>query len=206
MNNSFEKEIINYEKSIDIYSYKSKRGKTPIMFTAVHTVEQQKEDGIKHPEPFTSAICQYVGNKIDCSYLIKSIDNGIDSNSVIMDEFKELLLKYIKENNIKLLIDVHGASISRDFDVEIGTLSNLTADLITQNTLVDYLKEQGIENIDINNKFTGGGITKYIFKNTDIDVIQLEINYRFRDIENLKECEKLCNALIDFSKKYANFN
>ena len=202
----FEKEIINYEKNVDIYSYRMKKGSTPIILTAVHTVEQKKEEGIKFSEPFTSGIAQYVANKINGYYLIKSVDNGVDSNSTVVDEFKELLLKYIKENNIKLLIDLHGAKYSREFDVEFGTLSNLTTDLTTQNTLIDCLKEQGVKNISLNTIFKGGGITKYIFENTSINVIQLEINQRFRNVNNLKETKKICDALIEFTKKYANFS
>jgi len=202
----FEKELMTYEKNVQIFSYKSKQGKTPIMFTAVHTVQQLKEDSIKYSEPFTAAICQYVANKINGNYLIKSIDNGVDSNSLIVDDFKEVLLKYINDNNIKLLIDLHGAKASHNFDVEFGTLSNLTVDLTTQNTLIDYLKEHGIENVVMNNPFKGGGITKYIFENTGIDIIQIEINQRLRNKNKLQECEKLCNALTEFAKKYTNFH
>ena len=95
----FKKAILTYENNVNIYSYKSKQGSAPIMFTAVHTVEQQKDDGIKFAEPFTAAICQYVANQVNANYLIKSVDNGIDSNSLEVDDFKEVLLKYIKDND-----------------------------------------------------------------------------------------------------------
>ena len=203
---NFEKEILSYEKGIDTYSYKIKKGKTPIIFTAVHTVPQVKVDGIKPQEPFTGAICQYVANKVNASYLIKSIDNGIESNAEEVDEFKEALLRYIRKNNIKLLIDLHGAKRTHDFDVEFGTLSNLTVDLTTQNALIDCFRAHGIEKIAMNDPFKGGGITKYIYANTDIDIIQIEINKNFRDKQNLAECEKICKALVDFAKKHTNFN
>ena len=198
---NFEDEIINYEKNVGAFSYQSKKGSVPVIFSAVHTVKQHKEDGVKLAEPFTAAICQYVSNKINGYYLIKSIDNGIDSNSLEVDDFKELLLKYIKENEIKLLIDVHGASSNHDFDVELGTLSNLTVDITTQNALMECLNEYGINNIALNEPFKGGGITKYIFENTSIDIVQLEINRKYRDMD-FKNCENLCNALVSFSKKY----
>jgi len=152
---NFEKEIIKYERNTDIFSYRSKKGKLPIILTAVHTVEQRKENGVKFAEQFTAAISQYVGNKINSSYLIKSIDNGIDSNSKEEDEFKKVLLKNIKENNIKLLIDLHVASPAREFDIELGTLSNQTMSYTTQATLIDHFKQSGIQKVSLNSKFRG---------------------------------------------------
>jgi len=201
----FKKEITNYENNIKIYAYRNKQGITPVMLTAVHTVEQNKNDGIKPNEPFTGAIAQYVANKVQASYFIKSIDNGIETNSETIDEFKILLLKYIKENNIKLLIDLHGAKQEREFDVELATLNDMTACLTTQNTLIDCFKTYGINTIHLNDPFKGGGITKYIYENTNIDIIQIEINHKYRNINNLDECEKVCLALTEFVKKYTNF-
>ncbi|MDD2435555.1 MAG: hypothetical protein PHO63_04800 [Bacilli bacterium] len=202
----FEDIINNYESNVSRYQYMIKNGKTPVMLTAVHTVSQKKKDRIKPSEPYTSAICQYVGNTINCSFMIKSIDNGIDSNHKDEDDFKQLLKKTIKENNIKLLIDIHGASSKRDFDIEFGTLKNMTMDINTQNTLKDCLNKEGIDNINYNNLFCGGGITRYIYENTDIDVVQLEINHKYRDFNNITNCKKICDALIEFIKIYTNFH
>ena len=66
-------------------------------------------------------------------------------------------------------------------------------------------QEFGINNIKYNEPFKGGGITQVIFSNTSIDVIQLEINKKFRDINDCEKMEKLCNSLIFFIKQYANY-
>lgn len=202
----FNKIINDYESNVKTFSYMIKEGKVPVILTAVHTVEQKKEDSIKFAEPYTSAICQYVGNAINSYYMIKSIDNGIDSNSNNIDEFKEVLNNKINKNNIKLLIDIHGAAIEREFDVEFGTLRNITVDINTQNTLKDCFNHNGINNIKYNEPFCGGGITKYIFENNDIDIIQIEINQKFRDYNDLDNCKKICDSLIEFIKIYSNFN
>lgn len=199
---NFEQQINEFEKNNKLQHYLIKEGKIPVMLTAVHTIRQEKSEYVKPSEPYTSAICQYVGNEIDGSYFIKAIDTGIDTNSIIIDEFKQRLLKMILDNNIKLLIDLHGASETRDFDVEIGTLNNLSADHSTIKTLIDCFKNNGINQVAINNPFIGGGVTRYIYENTDIDVIQLEINHRYRDINNLGECQKVCDALTEFIIKY----
>ena len=202
----FDKIINDYESNIKTFSYMLKEGKVPVILTAVHTVRQEKENKIKSSEPYTAAICQYVANSVYSYYMIKSIDNGVDSNSNTIDDFKELLNQKIKKNNIKLLIDIHGASLERDFDVEFGTLRNMTIDINSQNTLRDSFINNGITNIKYNDPFCGGGITKYIYENHDIDIIQIEINKKFRDYNNLDDCKKICDSLIAFIKTYSNFN
>lgn len=204
---TFKEEILSYENNIINDTYILKIGDIPVILTAVHTMTQTKEDGtLKYSEPFTKSIAQYISNKINTSYYIKLEDTGIDSNSINIDDFKETLLKIIKENNIKLLIDIHGAKEERDFDVELGTLNNLSADFSTIKELEDAFKENGINNIEHNNPFKGGGITQYIYGNTNIDIIQIEINKKYRDINNLNKLEQLCNSLLSFIKMYSNYN
>lgn len=193
-------ELENVDNNEDYVVYK---GKLPVVLTAPHTMQQIKEDGsIKLSEPYTKAIALYVSKNINCNSLIKLKDTGIDSNSDNIDEFKLVLKDLIYDNNIKLLIDIHGASKDRDFDIELGTLNNMSADYSTINELNEAFIENGINNIVINDPFKGGGITRYIYGMTDIDVIQIEINRKYRDIENIDNIEKVCNALISFIRKY----
>jgi N-formylglutamate amidohydrolase. len=200
----FEEEINMLEGRIKIKDYLLKNGNTPIMITAVHTVYQEHKD--KFAEGYTGAICQYVANKIDAFYAIKCIDNGIDSNSIETDEFKEFVVSQINKHNIKLIIDLHGAKREREFDVEIGTLSGLSSDITVIKTLETCFNNNGIDNIAYNDPFKGGGITQAIFGNTDTDIIQIEINGNFRDKHDLEKCEQICDSLIEFTKIFANFN
>ena len=199
----FKDVMLNYEYSNYNTPYIMKIGLFPVIITAPHTMKQIKKDGtIKLSEPFTKAIAQYVANNLNISFLIKIKDTGIDANSENKEDFKEMLLQIIKDQNIKLLIDIHGAKKDRAFDIEFGTLNNLSADCSTVKELEDAFKEHGINNIVYNEPFKGGGITKFIYGNTDIDVIQIEINQKFRDINNIDNLKKVCDSLIAFIKQY----
>ena len=128
----FYNEILELENKVfdDVIIFKI--GSIPVLFTAPHTMEQVHSDGyIKNSEPFTKAIALYLNKKCDSSYLVKIKDTGLDSNRDNHDEFKKLLFDVVKENNIKLVIDLHGADHNRDFDVEFGTMNNLSADYTT---------------------------------------------------------------------------
>lgn len=199
----FKSEIEMLEQFNNDKDYDLNKGNIPIILTAPHTMQQIKEDNtIKLSEPYTKAIALYVSKITNCSSLIKLKDTGIDSNSDNIDDFKLLLNDFIKENNIRLLIDIHGAKKEREFDIELGTLNNISADFSTINELKESFIENGIKNISVNNPFKGGGIIRFIYGVTDIDVIQIEINRNFRDINNLDNLKKVCNSLINFIKQY----
>lgn len=202
---TFKQKMVQLEKP-STQTYITKEGTIPVLLTASHTMKQERLDGsVKVREPFTRAIAKYVSEKMNCSYLIKEKDTLIDSNWEEIDAFKILLEEKIKKNNIKLVIDLHGANRERDFDVELGTLNNLSADFSTIMELKEAFRENGVINIKMNHPFKGGGITKYIYGMTDIDIIQIEINGKYRDIENIDNMEKICNSLIQFINQYASY-
>lgn len=201
----FEKEINELEGLEFSDDYIIKKGSVPILFTAVHTMKQKREDNsIKLNEPYTKAIALYLNKYADVNIMIKIKDTGIDSNKDNNDEFKIELIKFIKDNNIKLVIDLHGANKTRDFDIEFGTLNNLSADYSTIKELEEAFLENNIHNIYHNDPFKGGAITQTIYFEEDIDVIQMEINSKYRDYKNLENLEKLINSLNNFIKQYIN--
>lgn len=202
----FIEEINNLENMNFVEDYIIKLGSIPILFTAPHTMNQTRYDGsIKLKEPYTKAIALYLNKNYNVNCMIKINDTGLDSNRDNHDEFKEKLIKFVKENNIKLVIDLHGASKDREFDVEFGTLNNLTSDFSTIKELEESFTENGILNIKHNDPFKGGAITQYLFNLKDIDVIQLEINARFRDYNNLNNLKKICQSLGNFINQYNDY-
>ena len=183
-----------------------KKGSIPILFTAPHTMEQHKKDGsIKVSEPYTKAIALYLNKYFDVNCMVKINDTGLDSNRDNHDEFKQKLIRFVKDNNIKLVIDLHGARNSRDFDVEFGTLNNITADFSTIKELEEAFTENGITNVAYNDPFKGGAITQYLYNLKEIDVIQVEINGKYRDPDNLDNVEKLCKSFENFIKQYNSY-
>lgn len=199
----FKNKLLDYEAKNENITYIAKSGKIPVILTAAHTMMQLKENGeYKYAEPFTKAIAMYVAEQTNCFFLIKNKDTRIDSNSKENDTFKNMLLDNIRDNNIRMVIDLHGAKKDRDFDVELGTLNNLSSDYSTINELIDAFNENGVFNIEINNPFKGGGITQKVFFETNCDVIQIEINAKFRDIEEPVKIKQICDALIGFINQY----
>lgn len=203
---NFKEEINNLESQVFNEDYIILKGSIPILFTAPHTMKQKREDGsIKLNEPYTKAIALYLNKHFDVNAMIKIKDTGLDPNRDNKDEFKTSLINFIKVNNIKLVIDLHGSSKDKDFDIEFGTLNNLSADYSTIKELEESFKENNINNIKHNNPFKGGAITKYVHGIEDVEVIQIEINANYRDYSNINNLEQLVNSFSLFIKQYKEY-
>ena len=200
---NFEEEINELELSEFDGNYIVKKGSLPILFTAPHTMKQVREDdSIKLGEPYTKAIALYLNKYFNVNCMIKIKDTGLDSNRDNRDEFKTELLRFIRDNNIKLVIDLHGSKKNRDFDIEFGTLNNLSADFSTIKELEEAFTENEIKNIMHNDPFKGGAITEYVYGLKDIDVIQVEINGKYRDYNDIENLKKLIKSFENFIKQY----
>lgn len=202
----FKQEINELENLNIDGDYLIQKGSVPILFSAPHTMLQNRIDGsIKVREPYTKAIALYLNKYFNTYSIIKNNDTGIDSNRDNYDKYNVEMRRLIKDNNIKLVIDLHGASKDRNFDVEFGTLNNLSADFSTIKELEEAFTENGIFNISHNNPFKGGAITQGIYAYDDIDVIQLEINGKYRDYNNLELLQKLIQSLGNFIEQYNEY-
>ena len=203
---NFKDEINILEEQVLNESFTILKGNVPILFSAPHTMIQEREDGsVKLNEPYTKAIALYLNKYLNVFSVIKNEDTGIDSNRDNYDDYNVELRRLIKDNNIRLVIDLHGLSRNREEDIVFGTLNNISADYSTVKELEEAFTENGISNIIHNDPFKGGAITEYVYGLKDVDVIQVEINGKYRDYNNLEELEKLIKSFENFIKQYKEY-
>lgn len=196
-------ELENLELNGDYVIFK---GNVPMLLSVPHSMYQIRIDNsLKLNEPYTKAIALYLNKYCKTYSIIKNKDTGIDSNQNNYDEYNVEMRRLIKENNIKLVFDIHGASKNKNFDIEFGTLNNLSADFSTIRELEESLKENGITNISYNEIFKGGAITQGVYALDDVEVIQLEINGKYRDSNNIESLEKLIKSLANFIEQYNEY-
>ena len=108
-----------------------------------------------------------------------------------------------KENDIKILLDIHGAKDEHGFDIDLGTAygENINNNIEILEKLKSYFKKYNIENITENKTFKADSIrtiSKYINEETKIPCIQLEISCKYRNLDNLDNIERLIKALEEF--------
>ena len=197
----FKSRIIELENKTNNEDFLYLQGSNKVLLTAPHSVEQSLDSGVKLREPYTKAIALYVASELNLNAFVKLRDTSIDANKDEYEDFKTEQRRIINNKGILLSLDIHGASSYRDFDIELGTINNLSADYSTINELKEAFQEQGF-NVVINDPFKGGAVTKNVYGFTDAEAIQIEINRKLRDIENIDGLKKVCDALINFIKQY----
>lgn len=214
---NFQDRIKEYEKIFDEYankyskkekSYKTIKGKLPVLISAPHSVRQLRNGKIKERELYTGAIVVEIANQSNCFAIYKIFNNQDDANyDVENNEYKEEVLKIIKENDIKLFIDIHGADDNDIFDIDIGTnnYNNLNGKKEIVNSFENICKEKGINKIGIDEKFkadTFHTITKTVAANTNIPSIQIEITRKYRKIDQISDMKKIIESIIQLINQY----
>ena len=197
----FKNRIIELENKTSDEDFLILSGSNKVLLTVPHSAKQSLESGVKLGEPYTKAIALYVASSLDINALVKVKDTYIDANKDEYEEFKTEQRRIINNKGILLSLDIHGASRDRDFDIELGTINNLSADYSTINELKEAFQELGLS-VAVNDPFKGGAVTKNVYGFTDAEAIQIEINRNLRDINNIDGLKKVCDALINFIKQY----
>lgn len=199
----FQRQIFQLERDNTPELIHFERGSIPILLSAPHTVNFLKEDGnFKMREGYTKAIVKYLAQKTGAFLMIKENSDGIDPNKSEIENYKRQLLEVIKNYQIQLVLDVHGAASHHNFAIEIGSLDGVSAKKQTIESLKLNLKNQGIAPVAENQPFKGGGITKTVHGNTNIEVLQLEINRNYRDLTHPEKLFHLCKSLENFLKSF----
>ena len=203
----FQRQIFQLERDNTSELIHFERGTTPILLSAPHTANFLKEDGnFKMREGYTKAIVKYLTKKTGAFLMIKENSDGIDPNKPEMEKYKRRLLEIIEQYQIQLVLDIHGAASHHDFAIEIGSLDGVSARIQTIESLKTALKDQGIAPVAENSPFKGGGITKTVYGNTNIEVLQLEINRNYRDLTHPEKLFRLCKSLENFLKSFPQSN
>ena len=199
----FQRQIFQFERNNTSELIHFEKGTVPILLSAPHTVNFLKEDGnFKMREGYTKAIVKYLAQKTGAFLMIKENSDGIDPNKLEMENYKHQLLEVINKYQIQLVLDIHGAASHHDFAIEIGSLDGVSVRPQTIESLKTALKNQGIAPVAENNPFKGGGITKTVHGNTNIEVLQLEINRNYRDLTHHEKLFHLCKSLENFLKSF----
>lgn len=186
------------------------KGNIPIILSAPHCKEQLREGKIKTKESETDTLAIEVANKINCSCIYKTKFYNNDPNWDKLSTYKNELVKFINNNNIKCLLDIHGMKAERKSDICIGTefLQNICSRKDILNKLVTILKSNGFKNVTIDVPFSASNpnvISSFISATCSIPCFQIEINNRFRTPEyseyNFELLTSTFIEIIEFLKK-----
>ena len=225
------KEIERYEKRFSCYHYNGrgaknfviKEGRIPVMISAPHAVNHSRNGELKKADKYTGAIAELLHRRLGCHIIYTTrfgnCDPNYDSNINKENLYQTAIEQYIAAHDIKVLIDIHGASASRNYAVEMGTAPFKNEDGVEYSTpslhgydfivdlirysfdyaLKDVMQPKDKRRVALNEIFSAGKqntITKYISQNTPVACVQLEINAIYRNCENPGHFSQLLKGLM----------
>jgi len=208
-----EDKLIKHEYGVG--NFEILKGEKGIIVSAPHCIEQIRRGKIKQAETRTGTIAYYLQELIGCHAIFKTRFNEDDPNFTCNSKYRDALVKYIKTNSIKLLVDLHICSPKREADVYLGEgYQEDTPEMkIIEEALKINFQKHHFDNIGHEKRFEAKfpyGVSAYIHDKCDIPTIQLEINWH--DLEFNQEngankffriLDSLAKALVEVEKKLA---
>ena len=179
---------IDYDKpSANYFGYI--KGRIPILISAPHGAKhfRTRESRWKEEDAYTASIAIKLGELTGAHVMYVKNRTAEDPNNDIHTRYKECLKKVVEQNHIKFVLDLHGASSSQPFKVDVGTLSN-DGGKSSCPTFRGVIARafQGFEPEVFNQKFRARGpwtITCYARQSLGIESAQVEINAKCRIVD-----------------------
>lgn len=164
-------------------------GSGNFMVSAPHGVQQLRLGKRKFAEPGSLALALEVGKRTNAHLIAKTKNCNDDANFDRISPYKETLKKYIKENNIKYLIDFHGMKKSRPIDINLGVFMgfNIRPNEPLFDFLSDEFKSKGFV-VENDNPFWAKSptVAGSIAQELGIWTLQLEVNYKYTSEEKFQ--------------------
>lgn len=186
--NKYHNILKNYNKHnfLTKDNFKIDKGNNNIILSAPHANEHKRNNKILAKENNTANIVKIIG-MITNSHIIYTYKDDITDHNYDETSYKKELSKYIKNNNISYLIDIHGININTKCALEIGTSEYKLISEDLSNKIKEIFSKFYKEEIIIDKKFKAKNnkrISNYINELNKINTIQLEINKKYRSLEH----------------------
>jgi hypothetical protein len=178
------------EQRADYFRYIE--GHIPILVSAPHGARHYRrscgEGCWKKEDAYTSSLAIKLGQLTGAHVLYAKYKAGEDPNSDVRSAYKDFLRRAVKEHDIRFVADLHGASGSHPFKIDVGTVSD-TPEECSCPTLRPIIQKafQGFEGQIFNKHFAASGcgtITSFVRNDLGIEAAQFEINARYRMVES----------------------
>ncbi|AFM40663.1 hypothetical protein Desaci_1669 [Desulfosporosinus acidiphilus SJ4] len=204
-------EAVNVEK---VYFYKTDKrvnpkqedpfwvsiGKLPVLVSAPHAVRHYRQKKIKMSDQFTGSTVYLLNQLTGCHAIAVTNLYGGDPNFDDPCIYKERIAEICKRENVKFLLDIHGAAREREFDVDFGTNRGKT---LLKTSMLE-LVERNFQAFGLNrlthDHFASAGpntITSFVARELGIPALQIEINKQYRvPAQNPKGFHRMLGALM----------
>jgi len=194
-------------------SYELLEGAGGAMISAPHATLQTRNGSIKCAERFTGMLCKLMHERIDCPVIYKTRHLRDDANHDPVSDYRDALCRYVKQRDIRLVLDLHQVKPERKVDVCIGTGfgRNLLGHTELVEQIADALRGRGIKNIAVDVPYAAinpNTVSATVASRCRVPAVQLEINTRllmngYDDYCFLRVLDALCEITENANRQPA---
>ncbi len=191
---------------MDYSTFVIEKGDIKIMLSAPHSVNHFRNGKVKSREINTDTLLKMIKERLDINIIYKTNSENEDANYDEVSKYRDTLVEYIRDENIKLLLDIHGMRCSRKEDICIGTAHGKNTkgreDIVEE--MVRVFNKYGYKNVSIDEPFSAKNpncVSTNISYRCDIPAFQIEINNKYRYPESEEyNLESLTEAFVSIIK------
>ena len=178
--------------------YEYKLGNIPVLISVPHTVKQWRNNEYKKSEAYTGALAKILHESTGAHVIYKASTNGDENYTTGETEYRKEIKDIVKDNDIKVILDLHGMNADRDSDIDVGTGNSKNKNLLGQDYILSLIDSSLSDtNYTVNKYFSGGGsytMSNYCSSKLGIPTLQLEINKKYRSSDS-KSFSYIANKL-----------
>jgi hypothetical protein len=174
-----------------------------VLISAPHAMLQTRNGSIKCAERFTGMLCRLMHERIGCPVIYKTRHLRDDANHDPVSDYRDALCRYVKQHDIRLVLDLHQMKPERKIDVCVGTGfgRNLPGRPELTDKVVESFRDCGIRNITVDEPYAATGpntVSATVAARCRIPAVQLEISTRllmngYDDYCFLRVLDTLCD-------------
>lgn len=184
-------EIHCNEPAYEYYGYI--KGSIPVLISAPHGAKhfRTREKRWKIEDAYTSALAVELGRLTGAHVLFVRNKAGEDPNNDVHTRYKDFLKEIVAENDIKFVMDLHGAAGNKPFKIDVGTMDNK----IEKSSCPTYgpIIREALRDFQVggfNKTFfarSPATITHFARRELGVEAAQFEINARYRVVESRRD-------------------
>jgi len=164
-------------------SYELLDGTGGTLISAPHAMLQTRNGSIKCAERFTGMLCRLMHERIGCPVIYKTRHLRDDANHDPVSDYRDALCRYVKQNDIRFVLDLHQMKPERKTNVCVGTGRgrNMMGHPEFAEMIVDGFRSRGIKRVTVDDPFDAVGpntVSATVAARCHIPAVQLEINTR----------------------------
>lgn len=170
-------------------------GARPVLVSAPHGAAHIRNGRLKEEDEYTAAIARYLAEVTGAHALYLRRQSATDSNYDPETDYKRALRAIIRQEGIRFVLDLHGASDHHSFGIALGTMNGRSCPEQFPMILEIFEKygfhqdARGSYRLDVDGRFTGAGgarqetITRFVRDALGVPSLQIELTSHIRVVQ-----------------------